>query len=494
MIGEQKPRICYFPDYVSSAGEEAIDLARIAGLELDEWQRFVLTNALGERPDGSWAAPTVGLVVARQNGKNAVLEARELAGLFLLGEKTLIHSAHEQATSSEHFRKLLGRIESVPEFSSRVLKVTHGKGSEAIELRGGQRILFKTRTGGGGRGFTIDFIAFDEAMILSASAKAALVPAMSGRSMESNLQTWYTGSAVDQMNPKHDGVELARIREQGVAGKGRVAYFEWSAPGENPDRVTDTEAADPVNWRKANPGLEIRISEEWVEHERTMELGPREFAVERLGVGDWPATSGENQSVIPVAKWRVLTDPESKIETGLCFAFDVTFDRSRSCISAAGKRPDGLWHVEVVEARPGTGWVVSRLRELREKHHPAVIAWDKRGPGGSLDADLEEAGLFLTDLSVSDLAQACARISDHVEHGTLRHIGEPLLEQSIRSAGTRPLGDAWMWSRKASASDSSPLVSMTLALWAAETCVTGDLLYDFSQFLDDEEKQAAGVI
>ena len=63
--------------------------------------------ALGERADGKWSAPTVGLVVGRQNGKNSVLEARELVGLFLLGEKVIVHSALEQATSSEHFRRLL---------------------------------------------------------------------------------------------------------------------------------------------------------------------------------------------------------------------------------------------------------------------------------------------------------------------------------------------------------------------------------------------------
>jgi hypothetical protein len=33
-----------------------------------------------------------------------------------------------------------------------VLRAPRGKGMEAIELRDGSRILFKTRTGGGGRG------------------------------------------------------------------------------------------------------------------------------------------------------------------------------------------------------------------------------------------------------------------------------------------------------------------------------------------------------
>jgi hypothetical protein len=79
LVGEQRPRICHVPEYVSSAGEEAVDLAAMAGLYLDPWQQFELAHSLGERADGKWAAFEVGTVIPRQNGKDAMLEARELA-------------------------------------------------------------------------------------------------------------------------------------------------------------------------------------------------------------------------------------------------------------------------------------------------------------------------------------------------------------------------------------------------------------------------------
>lgn len=93
--GHQIPRVTCWPQHVTSAGHEAVDLAASAGLILDPWQAFVLEHALGERGDGQWAAFEVGLVVPRQNGKGSVLEARELAGLFLFGEELILHSAHE---------------------------------------------------------------------------------------------------------------------------------------------------------------------------------------------------------------------------------------------------------------------------------------------------------------------------------------------------------------------------------------------------------------
>jgi hypothetical protein len=46
--GSQPPRFCHIPQSVSSAGDEAVDLARMAGLNLDYWQDMTLA-ALARR-------------------------------------------------------------------------------------------------------------------------------------------------------------------------------------------------------------------------------------------------------------------------------------------------------------------------------------------------------------------------------------------------------------------------------------------------------------
>jgi hypothetical protein len=463
LLGAQTPRISHVPEYVTSAGIEAIEIAARAGLDLDEWQQLVLVDALGERGDGKWAAFEVGLVVPRQNGKGSLLEARELAGLFSFGERLLIHSAHEQATSSEHFRRLLNLIEGVPEFDRRVLRAPKGKGAEAIELRGGQRIMFKTRTGGGGRGLTGDFVALDEAMILPVATTGALVPTMAARSITGNPQLWYAGSAVDRDVHEH-GVVLARVRARGIKGAARMAYFEWSADAESPNDLSPTEAASPEFWAQANPGLGIRIASEHVANECDGALGPRQFAVERLGVGDWPPTDElKGQGLDPV-KWAALADEASTAEGGLCFAFDMKPDRSAGAISVAGERSDELAHLEVIEHRPGTGWMVDRIVELVE-HHDATVVCDQAGPAASLVSELEARGVDVRTTTTSEHAQACGALFDAVEQATLRHMGDPSLESAVRGALKRALGDSWAWSRRSSAVDISPLVASTLALW-----------------------------
>lgn len=461
-VGSQAPRICHVPEYVSSAGQDALELAGLAGLVLDPWEALVLTDAMGERADGKWAAFEVGVDVPRQNGKGSILEARELAGLFLLGEQLLIHSAHEQATSSEHFRRLLNLIEGVPEFDRRVMRAPRGKGAEAIELRGGQRILFKTRTGGGGRGLTGDLVVLDEAMILPVAMTAALVPVMAARSMVGNPQLWYAGSAVDRQ--KHDhGVVFSRLRRRGIEHAAKVAWFEWSAEGEDPELVPEDVRCDPEVWAQANPGMGIRISEEHIENECGGALGPREFAVERLGIGDWD-TEDEGEG-IGLEDWLALTDPESVPLDPVCFAWDVTPNRASSSIGVAGFRQDGLFHVETIMNQPGTHWVAPRLAGLVGKHPSLPVLCDSRGPAASLLGEVKNLGVAVDTVNASEMAQGCGLIVDAIEEKALRHLGTQELAAAVQGARKRALGEASAWSRKSSSVDISPLVACTIALW-----------------------------
>jgi hypothetical protein len=81
---------------------------------------------------------------------------------------------------------------------------------------------------------------------------------------------------------------------------------------------------------------------------------------------------------------------------------------------------------------------------------------------------LENAGLTVNVIGPKEQAQACGRFFDVVQQKGLRHLGTAELMTAIKGAATRPLGDAWAWSRKASSVDISPLVACTMALWKVE--------------------------
>jgi hypothetical protein len=91
--------------------------------------------------------------------------------------------------------------------------------------------------------------------------------------------------------------------------------------------------------------------------------------------------------------------------------------------------------------------------------------------GGRHDRDclVAERNIDLKTLKASEHARACARLVDAIEQKVLRHVPDDALMGAVCSAQTRPLGDAWAWSRKNSSGNISPLVSATLALSVAMT-------------------------
>ena len=456
-----EPRIMSVPPYVSTLGDDAIELARKCGLILDPWQEFVVRRGLSRKDDGKWGAFEVAMNIPRQNGKNGVFEAVELAKLFLVGERMQTHTAHLQDTSMEAMRRLIGCIEEGG-LEGEVKAVRRTNGQEGIELTQNRRIRFRTRTSGGGRGFSSDTVYFDEAMFLQEFFHGALVPTLSAMP---NPQMWYGGSAVDQEVHEH-GIVFARIRERGLAGADpSLAYFEWSFDLEDPAALDDNTALDPESWRVANPALGIRIDPAYIVNEfRSMDH--RTFAVERLGVGDWPATDRMDESLIKFEEWAKLERKDSVLQDPIVLTYDVSPDR-RGSIVASGRNQDGELHVELIQNRHGTRWIAKKIAELVDRYDVSRVVADGFGPAACVTPSGEEEQITVDPLNSADLGRACGFLVAAVAQGAVRHLGSPEIASAIRGAKPRPLGDAWAWSRKNSSVDISPLVAMTQGLWAA---------------------------
>lgn len=427
----------------------------MAGLYLDEWQQYVLINSLGERADGKWASYEVGLIVPRQNGKGSILEARELAGLFLLDEKLILHSAHEFKTAQEAFRRIRSLIEDTPSLMKRVaprgIKTSHGE--EGIELKDGRRLRFVARSTGSGRGFTADCVILDEAYNLSSETMDALQPTLSA---VPNPQLWYTSSA-----GMEESSQLRRIRNRGNTGDStkRLAYFEWSAQADI--RHYEQALDDREEWARANPALGIRITEEHVEAERDA-MGDLGFARERLGI--W--ADEEADIVIPAKNWKAIADADSGIDedSEVVFGVDLSLNRTHGAIAVAGRRADGLVHTELVDYREGTQWVVPRLLKLLESHSPQAVMVDPSGPAGGLLSQCQDEGLEPTLVTTREAGQACGALYDLIVNEEIRHLDQKPVNDAVAGAKKRPMSDAWVWHRRDSRNDVSPLTASTLAV------------------------------
>jgi hypothetical protein len=472
-----EPAFRSVPAYDQTLGPEVADLNALAGFEPDADQRMILDAIFGIGEGGRSAAFETAIVCCRQNLKTGVKKQAALGWLFLTGERLVVWSAHEWDTVKEAFRDLDELITGSDFLRRRVKHIYRGNGDEAIELLSGARLIFKTRTKGGGRGLSGRKVILDEAMFLRAMHMGALLPQMSA---QPDPQVLYGGSAGLAESDMQRGV-----RDRGRAGNDpRLAYFEWCAPPpeqacESGDACTHALTTvgcgcdNPKYWQMANPAMGRRITAEYIAAERRA-LPPHEFGRERMGWWDGPA---EGASPLDYATWGQRADPSSAIEGTVAFGFEIRPDLSSAAIAVAGRRADGLNHGEVVEYRPGTAWLTGRILELAAEWKPCVVALNASGQSSTVTKELAEQGFEIVTggkdpspgkrrlavLGAREWAQACGALVKDVANDRWRHLGQAPADTAVEGARTRVLEDAYAWSHSRSPADITPLGALTAA-------------------------------
>lgn len=462
VVGQQWPAAEHVPPAADVTDAlDAIEFASAYGLTADEWQAHVLRAWLGVLGSGLLAAPRCGLAVPRQNGKNALIEVVELFKMVVQARR-ILHTAHEVKTARKAFARLKfffgDRVNDpaaqYPELNALVREVRNTNGQEAIVLANGGQVEFIARSRSSGRGFTVDDLILDEAQELSEDALAALVPTLSA---SENPQRILTGTPP---GPTSVGEVFTRIRTTGLAGKDpRLCWMEWRA-----DLEADPD--DPGSVAKANPALGIRLMWDTIADERA-DMSEDTFARERLGLWETRASL----MVINADLWAKRADRGSQPSSRVLFAPDIAPDRQRGSISLAGLRADGRRHVEVAENQRGTAWMVPWLLERVPKWEALGVAIDPGSPAGVLIPDLQKAGIEPILMTGRDTQQACGLFYDYAVDDKLRHLDDPRLNTALAAGRRRPIGDAgaWVWHRKDSTTDITPLVSCTWALWGLES-------------------------
>lgn len=478
-----KPRVELYPAYDYSLGFAAVELMAAAGKELDAWQVDACEIMMAQR-DGKWACSEYCEWTARQNGKGALLEARALGGLFLFDEELIAWSAHEYKTAMEAFRRCktliraLGLPGSNPNLIEVVLdedtlirvKVNNTNGEESFErLDTGQRIKFVARSKGSGRGFTAPVQIIDEAFAYTAQHQDALAPTQLATVDE---QTIYmstpplTGATGEVM------YSLRARAEKG--GDDTLGYRDWGMGfyledifGKN-DKSKLAMLEDQAVWHATNPALGGRISVDRMVKLRR-KLGATGFARESLGA--WPKQVAFGNDVIDPQTWAARGDADSRPGEALVLGIDASPGGRSAAVASAGRREDDRLHAKVMDYRPGTGWVVERVKELVGRHRPRRVMLDPAGPAGALIADLTEAltndrGELIVEIELVgglEMTQACGALINDLTEDRIRHCNQDALNDAVAQATSRRSADSWKWDRRDSSGDICPLVAVTVA-------------------------------
>jgi hypothetical protein len=461
LYGNQTPTHKLVAPYEFSLGPAFVELGQMVDVECDPWQVDLLTDGLGivnvTTTAGAavqkFASYEVFVELSRQNGKSAVFELRCLGGLFLLRERRVVYSAHRGETVQDAFDRIHELIHRSPELLAEVKRFNRTNGKEGVELWTGQKLKFRTRTANGGRGLVGDCLILDESQDLVDSELAAGMPILSAIP---NAQLWYGGSA----GTKRSTVQGRLIRRMGRGAK-RLTGYRWSAEEMDPD--------DPHTWARVNPALGHRQTIETFESEHDA-MAPEDFSHERLGVGDYPREEGEDW-VIPRSLWEAAEDSASTMVGPVMFGLEVKWDRTRSSIGVAGRRPDGRKHVELIRNDVGTRWAADELARLNAAHANLGIIIDPSSPAANLVGPLEDKGLKVYLLKQGEAAKAFGDFYDALVPSPdqlerppeLYHTGGSLLTSSMAQAEVRTSAGALTW-RRAMSPDVTPTLAVT---WAA---------------------------
>ena len=438
--GSQTPRIMSPSLNLPSRGQEMIDFCKEIGFPLLPWQELLAMESLKYKADGRWAHPLVGIMLPRQQGKSTFMALRILFGIYRLGEKMHLATAHKLTTSAEIFFKVGQMIEDSHILQDNFLKKYESKGSQEIRFKNGARYLIRAGNSAA-RGIAgPDVIHIDELREFDTEDVWS--------SMRFTQMSNKNPQAYFYSNAGHTGsVLLLKFRERGLAAANgaddSIGWFEWSAEPGAP--IDDKEA-----WYQSNPSLGHTVHEDNIKDS----LSDREdiFRTEIL----CQFVSMINP-VISEAEWKKCKDDTYKLdkEKDTWMAIDLSPDRKHASL-VAGQRIDGdkfmvallqTWFNPVaIDDKQMANDVAPWVRKFPVNY----VAYSK-STAGSVAARLAPAGIPVYEINAQDYQQSCDEFVSAVSSARIVHEGQEELDKQVLSAVKLQRGDGgWVMGRKAS--------------------------------------------
>jgi phage terminase large subunit-like protein len=420
----------------------------LLGWRFHPWQSYVADVALEVHASGVPFYRTVGVSIARQNGKTLLVLAR--IAMELLGrQRTVVYTAQDRITARRKWEEMCRALIAVPSFAKRVVHFHTNNGIEELLLDTGSKFIIVTPGPKAGRSLSVDLAVIDEAFAhRTMDVVGALAGTMGART---HAQLWIVSNAGDR--------ESRLFRHYTVTGRAQIgsptspmAWFEWAA-----DESADV--LDRAAWAAANPSLDLPhgvISAHLAEQALTIDAD--QFGREYLNLWiDLDVLTG-----IDAVTWAACRDDSMVPEARVALALDMTPERDRGALVAAGD-VGGITPIEVIEHTSDITRLVTRTVEVAARAG-AIVVLDRGNPASSMLPQLEQAGVEVRLIAGPDFARACGDFYDAARFRRLSHRGDYRLADAVLGATKRTHGEAWVWKRRGP-SDISPLVAATLARW-----------------------------
>ena len=484
----------------TSIGFEVIEFAdKVLGITLLPWQKWLMIHALEvvDDEDDGWRL-RFRIVVAeagRQNGKTTIGCVIALFFLYQLMVGLVLGTAQDVSNAEDTWQMCVDIAQSNKELSEAIKHVWYTNGSKRLQLVGNRDYRVRASNRKAGRGKSADLVLLDELREHQTwDAWAAL--SKTGMARKNSL-LWCMSNAGDGTSVvlRHfrlkaharlgdpDGIVAAlgytETPADETADNSTLGWFEWSAD-------PNADPGDINAWAQANPSLGYTIDLETIKSAFANDPVDT-FKTECLC--QWVTSTVTPP--FPIDSWEAGKDEKSSVDpkSALWWGVDISADRTKSAIGVCGKRPDGEWHIELVEYRSGTGWLISWFQNTAPNYKGMKVGLQTRGAPIASMADIIGAidGVEIIECAGKDVAGWCGRFWDAVASSAdeevdavpVHHVSQPALDLAANIAATRPLGDgAWAWDRNKSLEDISPLVAVTMAFGAATATEPKSKLYE----------------
>ncbi len=416
-------------------------------MELMPWQVLVATVATEYDPETGFPFyREIFVTTPRQAGKTTLILILLIVRCLSQENQACVWTGQDgQSIKRKWFNEIIPLLERTKLFPL-ISMVRKANGSESLKWETGSRIELLPTSETAGHGMVLDFAVMDEIFSDQDNRReAALVPAMATKQDAQILTCSTAGTAASLVYNRKVRLGRAAVAEGKDFG---FAYFEWSAPAE-------WDQNDDKSFELFHPAFNRTIFLPAVQAARdSLEGEAGEFA---RAWGNRPQV--DSGSVFPAPVWArcVSRSAAPDLTKRVTIGVDAPYDRDFAAVALCDS--DGT--VGLFEYRPGVEWVVDHVEKL-SKEHKADIVFDARGPAGSIDGlnKLKKAKPF----NARQVIEACAGFYDAVADQQITVRQDPDVEAAIAGLAKKDIGDSnYVWHRKASSQDVSPLYAITLA-------------------------------
>lgn len=427
---------------------EVIDLAKRIGIDVLPWQEWVLNDMMKIDEKGKYKRKTVGLLIARQNGKTFLATLRILYGL-LQGEKVMGMSAkREQALKTfEEVLEIILEHEWLVEMLAG--KPRRANGQERIKFKNGGEYRIAAATRASVRGFSADLLYCDELREFPMEAWVAARPITRARP---NAVTLISSNAGDAFSEVLNDLRTRALEEPHE----KLGWYEYSAPAHC--KIWDKNA-----WAMANPALGYLIDYDTLEESvatNTVEATRTEMLCQWVDslASPFPPNSIENCIV-----------PDLQVGAPTVFAMDVSPSKRQASLVGGqlmsnGKIAFGLMQVWTSDVGVDELQIADQIQGWAKKFYPQVILYDKYSTQ-SIAEKLQQSGCMVQDCSGMYFYQACSDLLDGFINQRLALSHQPELLDSFRNVAAKQRDEGWRIVRRKSAGDVTAAICSAMVVW-----------------------------